>query len=340
MSLAAEPQSFSAAGANIHIVAVTTARLTVGRNEAIKQIKAQLERGLEIKRAKIRYVPELEKAREAKGEWTTSTMDLLKRIFNSDAVADECQNWVGKVLPEYADLNLFIEHFYDEMDQRLRKLHAVLKQVQALPDDSGPKTLNPGAAMASATPAVAIAPASPVVQAAPMPSPVPAPAQEAINPRPQMNTASHGVAAYPSLTSERPAAAKRTGAVIVYDDDQSDQESLQQFVVKLGFECALVQDKPTKKGGGIAEKLDHLPRVDFGLILAKPDAMPKPFDLGYCVGKLGLKRIFVLTPDADKVFVDEYGLLHIPLDPADGWQLHLARQFKRVGLEVDLNRVF
>src|SRR5215213_3255484 len=110
--------------------AVANARLTVPQNEAIRVIKAQLEKGLELKRAKIRYVPELEKAREAKGEWTVATMELLKRLFNTDSVADECQNWVGKVLPEYADLNLFIEHFYDEMDQRLRKLHAVLKQVQ------------------------------------------------------------------------------------------------------------------------------------------------------------------------------------------------------------------
>src|SRR5436853_2398319 len=116
------PPASTATAAN-----VAAAKLIVPKNEALRMIKAQLERGLEIKRTKLRYVPDLERAREVKGEWTTTTMTMLKAIFNNGSVADDCQAWHGKVLPEYADLNLFIEHFYDEMDQRLRKLHAVWK---------------------------------------------------------------------------------------------------------------------------------------------------------------------------------------------------------------------
>ena len=124
VELQAPPQASPAAVAN--------AKLVVPRNEALRVIKAQIERGLEIKRAKIRYVPELERAREAKGQWTNDVMRMLKGMYNTGAVADECQAWHGKVLPEYADLNLFIEHFYDEMDQRLRKLHTVWKRIQDL----------------------------------------------------------------------------------------------------------------------------------------------------------------------------------------------------------------
>src|SRR5260221_2620910 len=62
LELQAPPVNNAAAAAN--------ARLVIPRNEALKLIKAQIERGLEIKRAKIRYVAELERAREAKGEWT------------------------------------------------------------------------------------------------------------------------------------------------------------------------------------------------------------------------------------------------------------------------------
>src|SRR3954468_3055827 len=130
--------------------AAAIAKLVIPRDRAITQIRSQLEKGLEIKRTKIRYVNELERAREAKGEWTTTVMTLLKSMFNTGAVADDCQNWVGKVLPEYADLNLFIEHFYDEMDQRLRKLHHVLRRVQDLPEEKPTLT-----APAAATKAVA-----------------------------------------------------------------------------------------------------------------------------------------------------------------------------------------
>src|SRR5687767_12101288 len=63
--------------------ASAAAKLVIPRDRAIQQIRAQLEKGLEIKRTKIRYVPELERAREAKGEWTTTVMTLLKGMFSS-----------------------------------------------------------------------------------------------------------------------------------------------------------------------------------------------------------------------------------------------------------------
>ncbi len=286
------------------------ARLVMPRGEALKVLKAQLERGLDIKRSKIRYVPELERAREAKGEWTTATMAFLKQMFNTPAVADECQNWVGKVLPEYADLNLFIEHFYDEMDQRLRKLHVVYRRVQDLPDEQPAKAQPPpppGKAAAAPSPDYFDAPAA--TSRASIPPPATAPA------------------------AMRP----KCGAFIVYEHDPRAQAAIRDFCAKLGFEVVEISSDDPRT---LTEQLDQRPQLDFGLILSRADAPPKPFELGYCVGRLGQKRVFVLSPSDDKLTADEHGLLHIPLDPADGWQLHLARQLKRAGLEIDLNRVF
>jgi hypothetical protein len=290
---------------SVSAAAVAGARLTVPKNEALRLIKMQIERGLEIKRAKIRYVPELERAREAKGEWTTFVMKMLKGIFNTGAVADECQAWHGKVLPEYADLNLFIEHFYDEMDQRLRKLHAVYKRVQDLPEEA-PRPI-------SAAPAT-----NPDFFSAQIESAHPAPTAPAA-----------------------PAAAnrQRLGIFVVYQQDPRAQEAVRDFCTKLGFQVAevAVNSQPDLP---VPAQIDQHPQLDFGLILSRADTPPKPFELGYCVGRLGLKRVFILSATDDKLTVDEHGLLHIPLDPADGWQLHLARQLKRAGLEIDLNRVF
>lgn len=277
-------------------VAAAASRLIIPRNQAMSMIRGHLEKGLEIKRLKIRYVPELEKARELKGDWTTAVMTTLKGMFNSDKVADECQNWVGKVLPEYADLNLFIEHFYDEMDQRLRKLHAVLKQVQALPDET----------------------ARPIVAA-------PAPAQQ--------NSEVPMVAAV-KAPAPAPVARSRNGVMVVCKSEAGAQAAVKDFAMRLGFELC---EHPS---ADLPRKLDEQNKLDFGLILATPDAMPDPFDLGYLVGRLGVGRTFILTSPEDKLTCDPHGLLHIPLDPADGWQLHLARHLKRAGLEIDLNRVF
>jgi hypothetical protein len=302
VELQAPPQASAAAVAN--------AKLVGPRNEALRLIKAQIERGLEIKRAKIRYVADLERAREAKGEWTTAVMGMLKSIFNTGAVADECQNWHGKVLPEYADLNLFIEHFYDEMDQRLRKLHAVWKRVQDLPEEAA-KPLSSAAGAPAANPDF--------FEAA--------------------TTAPTPAAAAPAAAAKTPNARPRSGVFVVYQHDPRAQTAVRDFCTKLGFEVAEIA-VDAQPDISIAGQLDQHPHLDFGLILSRAETPPKPFELGYCVGRLGLKRVFVLSATDDKLSVDEHGLLHIPLDPADGWQLHLARQLKRAGLEIDLNRVF
>jgi hypothetical protein len=290
----------------VSAAAVAGAKLIIPRNEALRLIKMQIERGLEIKRAKIRYVPELERAREAKGEWTTFVMKMLKGMFSTGAVADECQAWHGKVLPEYADLNLFIEHFYDEMDQRLRKLHAVYKRVQDLAEEA-PKPINA---------------ASPTTNPDFFSAPIEAPRAATANP--------------PAAT---PAQRQRPGVFIVYQHDPRAQEAVRDFCAKLGFEITEIA-ADAQPDLTVAAQLDQHPQLGFGLILSRADTPPKPFELGYCVGRLGLKRVFILSATDDKLTVDEHGLLHIPLDPADGWQLHLARQLKRAGLEIDLNRVF
>jgi hypothetical protein len=281
-----------------------SAKLIMPRNDSLRALKIQIERGLEIKRTKIRYVPELERAREAKGEWTTAVMTLLKSMFSSGAVADDCQNWHGKVLPEYADLNLFIEHFYDEMDQRLRKLHLVWKRVHELPDDS-PKVVS----------AVVSTPGNPDFFDPP------------------------AAAATAARAAVSPAMNPKAGAFIVYEHDPRAQAAVREFCGKLGFEAAEIT-AGADAHATIVEQLDQHQQLAFGLILSRAEQAPKAFELGYCVGRLGLKRVFILGGCDEKLSVDEHGLLHIPLDPADGWQLHLARQLKRAGLEIDLNRVF
>ena len=63
------------------------------------------------------------------------------------------------------------------------------------------------------------------------------------------------------------------------------------------------------------------------------------FEIGYLAGKLGFARVVVLHTSPQAPFHDEYGMIYIPVDPADGWQLQLASHLKRAGVEVDMNRL-
>jgi hypothetical protein len=62
------------------------------------------------------------------------------------------------------------------------------------------------------------------------------------------------------------------------------------------------------------------------------------FDLGCCVGRLGASRVLVLHRDGQP-HTDRFGLTHVVFDPHEGWQLQLARQLKRAGVDVDLNKL-
>src|SRR5688572_8226523 len=110
------------------------ARLVISRDEARTLLQQQLDKGIALRNVKIRTVQELEKARELRMDWSQFTTAMLNQMFDTEAVAEEYNNWVGKILPEFAKLEQFIEQFYDEMDQRLNRLHAILEHINNRPD--------------------------------------------------------------------------------------------------------------------------------------------------------------------------------------------------------------
>ena len=350
-------------------------RLTVPPSDAVRLLKGQLERGSAIKRARIRYVPELEQARAAKGDWTARTTSILEQIFNAKSVAEEWQAYAGQVLPEYADLNLFIEQFYDEMDQRLRRLGAAIRFVQEMPESATPRSIgaasaHPVIAAALPTPGDAPLPAPPGVPknpgpispealaavldgamnavtadraeeypvVAPSPTLLPVNASKTMNAiapssvpvRPQPRPAP---VAPPAPSVEPGADVSAAGLLVAHAPHAKAREAIEEFVEKLGFGLE-VHDPAAAGGASLADRVEALGELDFAVVLVDRQATPGDFDLGYCAGRLGHRRVFLLAVDEGHVTADPHGLLRIPLDPAEGWQLHLARQLKRAGLAV------
>ena len=105
-------------------------RLTVPKAVAAQHIRAHIRRGIAIRRQRIRYIEDLEDVRALKGEWVNSYTETLKQLFSHTDIADECNDWIGKVYPEFSDVTLFVEAFYEEMDYRIQKLRTVLKRLE------------------------------------------------------------------------------------------------------------------------------------------------------------------------------------------------------------------
>jgi predicted nucleotide-binding protein len=367
-------------------------KLRVPRDQAVGMLRGRLERGLEIKMLKVRNQNDLEKAREQKLEWTQQTNSALVTAFEDDSASEEFNKWNGKVLPEFAEVAQFIEQFYDEMEQRLRKLHGILKRLETEPDvvprtESGAQAAAAAAAAAGAAAGTAAAIAAATAAAEAVAEAVAEEATDSVrNSKPaavghasnrsnaphtreenrkmsgQTSTAAehaagNGAAAAAAAASRAASAAVRSAIptrhtlLIVRQRNEQVEEAITQFVAKLNFEVSLVFDQQQQEGfKGLVAKLDKQPKITFAMVLATPEEVQgvrdnatgggrSAFELGYCAGKLGFNRVCVLHTAPQSTFHDEYGMIYIPVDPADGWQLALGRHLKRAGIDVDMNRL-
>ena len=105
------------------------------------------------------------------------------------------------------------------------------------------------------------------------------------------------------------------------------------FMGQLGLESAVV-DTPS------VERLDALRDAAFALILPGEDAQAPGLMLaiGFMLAVLGRSRICLLSdPGATQPAALE-GTTQITPDDGGVWHLLLAREMKRAGLDVDLNR--
>ena len=100
---------------------------------------------------------------------------------------------------------------------------------------------------------------------------------------------------------------------------------------------------------GLIETLEGRNDMGFAIVMNAADHVEQGkgaisenslFKLGYCAGKLGMKRMCMMhAPNHPSGAGESQGIAHLAVDNNGGWQLHLARQMKRAGLDVDLNRL-
>jgi hypothetical protein len=263
---------------------------------------------------------------------------------------------VGRVYPEYADTELFVEQFYEEMEYRIAKLRDVARQVAGMTElasvPPAPATLiatseaeAQGGGMVLAVPTAARAPA---------PAPAPARAQA---------VAARGKSAGHAAV---PAAAKREEPVVTESSAESASSSasdnatgglliiagenasltptagaVERFLRDLGMDVTAIRTTTGQTGKHAVATLEQRPGAQFAVLLVEGDRPAgATFELGYLVGRLGLSRVCVLCAAGTAgPSADAHGVTCLPLDSAGGWHLQLVRHLKRGGVEVDLNKL-
>ena len=155
--------------------------------------------------------------------------------------------------------------------------------------------------------------------------------------------------------SDTPQSAFGDDVFIVHGHDDEAKVTVARFVENLGIEATILHEQ-ANRGQTIPEKFEeHAADAGFAIILLTPDDVGaskderdnlKPrarqnvvLELGYFWGRLGRGRVCVLYKGGVELPSDMQGLLYVPMNSPDEWQLPLAREMKQAELPIDLNKL-
>jgi hypothetical protein len=338
----------------------TAAKLVAPRADALRHLKAAFDKGTEIRARRIRNGDDLDESRGLKLQWVSDVSDLLNQQFDNVSVADYFNDYIGKVFPEYAEFGNFVEQFYEEMDYRLNKLRAIWQRVEEAGDPSADKT---GATLTAAAGGTPVAEAGPSPQFAeedrrsvspPSPTTVAVAAALAAKAHKHPQPAQAGAAAAPPVRAAHAAhaAAAAAGAMqtlsnnvlfVLHGPKDEASEAVVEFVQQLGM--AIVDAKQTDS---LVDALERRNDMAFVIVMNAVEELETGkaslcetsiFKLGYCAGRVGLRRMCMMNGPGNPSVGDNQGIAHVSVDAHGGWQLQLARQMKRAGCDIDLNQL-
>jgi len=262
--------------------------------------------------------------------WDSSVESLQKKI--NTTLADS----FGTGTPEYRQFAVALQDFMldttfgdrftdEERQQKVKEgidlaTTRVTAAKQLLTD-----RLNGSAASAPApAPATPPAPAAPVAEAETVPDPTPSPPTPKRMPMSQTDSS--------SSSATTPQAGPGGGVAILGLGGDAVGDAC-EFVERLGLQAAILDAVSI-------DKLEGLRSVGFLLLLPgnKPDSPAAMLAIGFMLAALGRSRIACLLSDNDTLPDVLKGATSITVDESGLWQLLLAREMKRAGLDVDLNR--
>ncbi|HYN15486.1 MAG TPA: nucleotide-binding protein [Terriglobales bacterium] len=157
----------------------------------------------------------------------------------------------------------------------------------------------------------------------------------------------------PQITPSPDPETSRT-VFVVHGHNDAVKQTVARFLEKLDLKPIILHEQ-ANMGRTVIEKFEAHSSVGYAVVLLTPDdvgglisAPPdklKPrarqnviLELGYFIGKLGRGRVCALYMGDVELPSDIHGVLFVPYDASDSWQMKLARELKAAGIDVDLNR--
>lgn len=155
------------------------------------------------------------------------------------------------------------------------------------------------------------------------------------------------------LQARFPRDASNRNVFVVHGRDEAPREMVARFLNGLELVPIILQERASS-GLTIIEKFEGAADVAFAVVLLTPDDVgglndnskllrPRArqnviFELGYFAAALGRGRVVALVKGDVEVPSDYQGVAYIAFDQAGAWKMLLARELKKAGLNVDLNK--
>ena len=287
-------------------------KLRVSKEEARQKIQAQIEKGQQLLCRQIRSDDELDKVGIEANNWSKYNTDLLIMLFDTPVPGDEYTNFnYSRLTYDEAD-NIFIEnpHVSDIHEYRMHEYQATMED-----SISSLKGIRDRLEL-----------------------------YDEPSETPQRTSGNEEI-------SDTPQSTFGNDVFIVHGHDEAAKHAITEFVRKLGLN-PIILDEQANRGQTIIEKFEeNTGEVGFAIVLLTPDDVGAPKDkqdefkprarqnvvleLGYFMAKLGRERVCPLLKDEVEKPSDIDGLVYVPMNSSDGWQLKLAREMNQAGLPVD-----
>jgi predicted nucleotide-binding protein len=139
---------------------------------------------------------------------------------------------------------------------------------------------------------------------------------------------------------------------IAHGHDLPARDKVVKLLERGGVQAIVLQEEPGASQA-VLEKFEEYSDVHFAIALMTPDDLgaenreplklqPRArqnviFELGYFLGKLGRRRVVALRREGGPEIEppSNYGaVLSIAMDSGGGWQLALAKELRKVGIEI------
>ena len=288
----------------------TLPRLRVSIEKARQQIEPQIEKGQQLRDQPINSEVELEEARAESKNWSAYNTTLLLGLFDNASIAkDAYTDFYDRSLVGIGILGKPTP-FSEELGRYQKGMNRSINSLKGIRDRLA-------------------------LYAEPSETP--------------QHTSDNGE------SSDTPPPTFGNDVFIVHGHDQAAKHTIAGFVRRLGLN-PIILDEQANRGQTIIEKFEeNANEAGFAIVLLTPDDVGAPKDkqdelkprarqnvvleLGYFMGKLGRERVCPLFKDDVEKPSDIDGVVYVPMDDSNGWQLKLGIEMQQAGLPVDLNKL-